>query len=328
MPNKFCLTPPSVSSLVLRHSFDIRASTFVIFFGAPMVRLAHLSDIHITAPLTDWARADWLNKRLAAWFNFRVLGRRKRFRHANDVLTQLMKELDSRQIDHVVFSGDATALGFKGEFEKAAEILGVGKRPGLAVPGNHDYCTIPAARSGYFEKAFSPWLKGRRVDNEMYPFSQRVGDVWLIGVNTATGNRWAWDASGAAGPAQSQRLERLLAELEPGPRILVTHFPVCVASGKAERRTHGLRDLQRLVQVATKGGVSLWLHGHRHGFYHFQKPPFASFPVVCAGSSTQTGLWSYAEVTIEGKRAMVLRRVYRISKRAFENGESVELELT
>jgi 3',5'-cyclic AMP phosphodiesterase CpdA len=292
-----------------------------------MVRLAHLSDIHITAPNLEWGRADWFNKRLAAWLNFRCLGRGLRFRHAKQVLTRLVAEIRERGIDHVIFSGDATALGFAAEYHKAAEILEVDALPGLAVPGNHDYCTVPAAASGCFERSFAPWLAGRRIDNETYPFAQRVGSAWLVGVNTATGNRLAWDAAGAAGPAQRQRLAQLLAQLEPGPRILVTHFPICLANGKRERRTHGLRDLDELVAVAAQGGVVLWLHGHRHSFYYFQSPPFAPFPVICAGSSTQTGLWSYPEYTLADNQLEVLRRVYNPAKKAFEDAERFTLQL-
>jgi 3',5'-cyclic AMP phosphodiesterase CpdA len=290
-----------------------------------MVRLAHLSDIHITAPGLEWVRADWFNKRLAAWMNFRLLGRSLRFRHANHVLTRLVATIRERNIDHVIFSGDATALGFPAEFKRAAEILQVDAVPGLAVPGNHDYCTVPSAAAGCFERFFAHWQRGLRIGDETYPFAQRVGPVWLVGVNTATGNRLAWDASGAAGPKQLERLAKLLADLEPGPRILVTHYPICLATGKAERRTHGLRDLGELVDVAAKAGVVLWLHGHRHGAYHFRETSVAPFSVICAGSATQTGLWSYGEYTVTDGRIEVLRRQFKPAKGTFEDADKFTL---
>ncbi len=290
-----------------------------------MIRLAHLSDIHVTAPKLEWTRADWFNKRFAAWFNFRWLGRRLRFHHADQVLARLMDEITGRGIDHVLFSGDATALGFPSEMERAREFLRVGSLPGLAVPGNHDYCTIPASRSGHFERLFAPWLEGRRVDGATYPFAKKVGPVWLIGVNTSTGNRWAWDAGGAAGADQRRRLARLLQELDPGPRILVTHFPVCLASGRPEPSHHGLRDLLDLVDVAAQGGVCLWLHGHRHSPYFFRQPPLAPFPIICGGSATQTGLWSYGEYTVEGQKLEAVRRVFNPDKKSFEDAERFEL---
>lgn len=294
------------------------------------VRLAHLSDIHVTASRLDWRRADWFNKRLAAWFNFRWLGRRFRFRHGDEVLEILMAELRQRRPDHIIFSGDATALGFEAELVRATQCLGVGNGDmpgGLAVPGNHDYCTIPAATSGNFERIFAPWQRGERVDNAIYPFAQRVGHVWLIAVNSCTGNRWAWDAGGSVGGEQLARLERLLAALGPGLRILVTHYPVCLADGKPERRSHGLRDLHKVVAVAVRGGIKLWLHGHRHGPYSLAETSLAPFPVICAGSATQTGCWSYAEHLLEGNNAVALQRVFNPQARRFDDAHEIRLVL-
>src|SRR5438105_2040610 len=42
-----------------------------------MTRLAHLSDIHITAPALEWRLGDWFTKRYPGWVNFRWLGRRR-----------------------------------------------------------------------------------------------------------------------------------------------------------------------------------------------------------------------------------------------------------
>jgi 3',5'-cyclic AMP phosphodiesterase CpdA len=295
-----------------------------------MIRLAHLSDIHITAPALEWRLGDWFTKRYPGWFNYRWLGRRFRFRHADAILAELVKELRERGPDRVVFSGDATALGFAAEFRRAADLLGVADADGLAgfaVPGNHDYYTRAVAASGLFENYFAPWLHGERVDGATYPFAQRVGPVWLVGVNSCTGNRWPWDAAGSVGPEQRERLRRLLERLDAGPRILVTHFPVALANGRHERRTHGLRDLAELVAVAARGGVCLWLHGHRHEAYHLPDPGQAPFPVICAGSATQEGHWSYGEYTFEQRCCRVVCRVYDPKAGRFREAVTYELQL-
>src|SRR5947208_11349904 len=89
------------------------------------VRLVHLSDIHITARSFRWFPEDWFNKRLPAWLNLRWLGRGRRFANAEVVLAALVAELRRRPPDHVVFSGDATALGFEEEMTRASELLGL-----------------------------------------------------------------------------------------------------------------------------------------------------------------------------------------------------------
>jgi 3',5'-cyclic AMP phosphodiesterase CpdA len=295
-----------------------------------MVRLAHFSDIHVTARPLGWRPGDYLTKRYPGWINFRWLGRRYRFRRAEDVLAAFQTDLARQRPDHVVFSGDATALGFETEFARAAALIGVDHPDtpsGMAVPGNHDYYTPAVEASGLFERYFAPWQNGERVDGAVYPFAQRIGHVWLIGVNSSTGNRWTWDASGGVDAGQLDRLGRLLKRLEGEPRILVTHYPVCLASGQPERRSHGLRNLADLLAVAGEGGVCLWLHGHRHNAYHLPKTERAPFPIVCAGSTTQSGLWSYGVYTIAGRHLQAVRRVFDLKEGGFREGESFDFEL-
>src|SRR5436853_62013 len=81
----------------------------------------------------------------------------------------------------------------------------------------------------------APWQQGVRIDENTYPFAQKVGPVWLVGVNSARGNLLPWDASGQVGPEQCQRLAALLGQLDEGPRILVTHYPVVSPCDRPER---------------------------------------------------------------------------------------------
>jgi 3',5'-cyclic AMP phosphodiesterase CpdA len=303
------------------------------------VRLAHFSDIHVTTRPLGWRRGDWFSKRLTGWINLRWLGRRYRFRRSEEVLRALVADLRQRRPDRVIFSGDATSLGFDAEFGRAASILGLtgpDPLPGLAVPGNHDYYTRAVVASGLFERHFHAWQEGERIDGALYPFAQRVvggplgGELslWLVAVNSCIPNRWAWDASGRVGPEQLDRLRRLLARLGPGLRVLVTHYPVVRASGKLEHRAHGLRDLNDLVTVAAEGGVCVWLHGHRHGAYHHLQTRHAPFPVICAGSATQSGRWSYGEYTITDRQFHAVRRVYDAREGRFRDAATFTFTLS
>jgi 3',5'-cyclic AMP phosphodiesterase CpdA len=292
------------------------------------VHLAHLSDIHIGAKAL-WRVRDWFSKRFTGWVNLHF-GRASRFRHAEQILAALVQQLRHDPPSRIIFSGDATTLGFAEEFARAVELLGVNGAdalPGIAVPGNHDYYTRGVAASGLFEKHFHPWLAGRRVDEATYPFAQRVGRVWLVGVNSCTGNRWPWDAAGSVGNEQLARLDTLLQHLEPGPRILVTHYPVCLSSGAPERPHHWLRDVDAVLKVAIRGGVCLWLHGHRHRPYDVAAGVVAPFPVICAGSATQEGCWSYRRYTIEGSRLKATRQVYSPVSGVFEPADAFKLSL-
>src|SRR5262245_1391781 len=291
------------------------------------IRLAHISDPHLTTTGLDWRWRDWLSKRSFSWLNLHAFGRGKHFAQADHVLQRLGSELAERNYDRVVFTGDASALGFDAEFRHTARLLGVERLPGLAVPGNHDYCTRAAASSGAFARRFAMWQHGQRADAETYPFAQRVGDLWLVAVNSCKGNRWFWDASGRTGRGQLERLRRLLADLPAGPRILVTHYPVCIADGRGEGTAHGLLDLRATIDLAAAGGVVIWLPGHRHIFYRFQRPSVAPFPVICAGSATQTGLWSYGEYVIGGDRLQGMKRMFDPQTDSFRDDVRFELTL-
>lgn len=295
-----------------------------------LVRLAHFSDIHLTARPLGWRVRDAFNKRPGGWMNVAVFGRGKRFRHANNVIATLRGELAGRGFDRLVFSGDATTLGFPAEMLESAKRLGVGAPglpPGIAVPGNHDVYVRRSARERLFEKAFGPWQHGQRASAEHYPFAQKVGHVWLIGVNSSVPNFWVWDARGNVGPAQLDRFKKLCATLDDGPRIVVSHYPIQMQGHQQEPRWHRLRDWAKVRDVATECGVSLWLHGHRHHWYFLRPAANLPFATICTGSSTQTGRWGYHDYTIDGWNLKAVRRVYDPESCAFVDAERFELEL-
>ncbi len=294
------------------------------------VRLAHFSDIHLTSKPLGWRPRDWFSKRVTGWMNVRLLGRGRRFKQAPAVVAALMRAVRERRPDAIVFTGDATGMGFESEFLVAAKALGVTDEtlpPAVAVPGNHDYYTRRAVRGGLFESYFGPWQVGLRVDDRPYPFARRVGDVWLVCANSSTANRWHWDASGAFGPDQLDRLRRLCAMLSPGVRVLVTHYPLRTARAEVEPRVHRLRDHEHALRVASECGIGLWLHGHIHRGFVLKPTGGLPFPVVCVGSSTQNNRWTYNEYAIAGTKLEGLHRVYDPDHDQFRDAGFFELDL-
>lgn len=293
-----------------------------------MLRLAHFSDIHLTSKRLGWTGRDLLTKKVTGWVNVRLLGRGRRFRHAPVIADALLHEFRTRNFDHLVFSGDVTKLAFESEFRlAAAKLMAQGLPPVLGVPGNHDYYTGTATRAGLFEKHFAPWLHGERIGHHTYPFARKVGGAWLIGVNSSTANWTLWDASGAIGREQGERLVKLCERLDAGPRILVTHYPLRTAKGNVERRTHRLRDHAAALELAKACRVSLWLHGHIHRGFVLPAGEAIPFPVICAGSCTQTNRWMYNEYEIDGNNLAMLRRTFDFEKKTFLDGERVQLQL-
>ena len=295
-----------------------------------MVKLAHFSDVHLTARHLGWTVRDVLGKRTTGWVNVNVLGRGVRFKHAPSVADVLRHDLSTRGFDHLIFSGDATMLGFDAEMLAAATTLGVGDEalpPCIAVPGNHDVYVARAERRGAFEAAFAPWQQGQRVGEAAYPFARRVGHVWLIALNSARANFWLWDASGKVGESQLDRLRELTSSLDEGPRVVVSHYPILTQKRVPEQRFHRLRDWKRVRDVAAECGISLWLHGHKHKWYMLPAGDNLPFAAICAGSSTQTKRWGYHEYAIDGWKLSGLRRVFDPAAGAFQDTDTFELLL-
>jgi 3',5'-cyclic AMP phosphodiesterase CpdA len=282
-----------------------------------LVRIVHFSDVHLTAKSLGWRRRDFFTKRLSGWVNIKLLGRGRRFRHAPEAVTAMLKGVRAKPFDAMVFSGDATKLGFAAEFDRAGQFLCVNDTtlaPTVAVPGNHDYYIPEAASAGHFETTFAPWQIGERVDGHPYPFARKFGHVWLIAVNSATPNSFALDASGEIGSEQLARLKTLCDKLGDGLRVIVTHYPLCTETGALERKLRILRDHQDAIALAKECGVSLWLHGHIHKAFVRGETAAIPFPVICAGSATQTDRWSYHEYTIQGRHLLGVR--FRFDLRA------------
>jgi hypothetical protein len=113
--------------------------------------------------------------------------------------------------------------------------------------------------------------------------------------------------------------------LPPGPRIIVTHYPLRLESGQPETRWRRLRDARKVLDIARAADVRLWVHGHRHGNYFRESEPAVPFPLICAGSATQTGRWSYNAYTFVDGKLYGRRRVWEPKEGQFVDGAQFEL---
>lgn len=297
-----------------------------------MLKLLHCSDLHLSTTPLSWSWRDCFNKRLPGWINVRLLGRGARFASADLVVRRLQVEIQQRQPDAVIFSGDASHFGFAEEIEHTARQLGLGTSDGtsiagVAVPGNHDYYVAAAANSGAFERCFAPWQQGVRLDNRPYPFALRLGSLWLIAVQAARPHRAFWQASGMVGPQQWQDLEQLCRRLDPGPRIAVCHYPLLTEHRRPEPRYRRLRDWRIACQMVKTCGIALWLHGHRHHWYWLTAGDILPCPTIGAGSATQSGCAGYLEYRIQGQTLHAYRRRYDPASDAFVDEQSFTLPL-
>ncbi|MEQ1938016.1 metallophosphoesterase [Mesorhizobium sp. CN5-321] len=227
-----------------------------------MLRLAHLSDIHL-GPLPDVSYRDLASKRVIGYVNWQ----RNRRRHMHDsVLETLIADMKTSAPDHVAVTGDLVNLGLDSEIEMARlwlETLGPPQDVSV-VPGNHD-AYVP----GSFDKAcraWEPWMRGdgatQPVGRNAFPYLRVRGDVALIGISTARATA-PFMANGFFEEGQAGRLSRLLdATAERGLfRVVMIHHPPVRGAVQQHKRLFGI---SRFHKVVGRHGAELVLHGHSH----------------------------------------------------------------
>lgn len=268
---------------------------------ADAITLLHLSDVHCTSTPHPLRPSEWWGKRLCGYAAGVLSGRRRSLARPEVALDRLADDAAPRTTGALLFSGDATSLALPDEFHRAAELLG-GVRdklgvPGVAVPGNHDRYTPRATSAKLFEAAFGDWQPGERIGGSAYPFAVKLGPAWVVALDSARPNRGLGDASGAVGPEQLARFRELCAALSPGPRLVLTHYPLWTSAGEPEHTLRRLVDHAECLDAATDCGVRAWLCGHIHT--GFVRAPKAGFPVqLCAGSATQEGRRMYSTYAV------------------------------
>lgn len=257
-----------------------------------MFSVAHFSDLHAT-PVRPDSLQSLLNKRFFGWLSWNV--RRKQV-YRGAILAALIDDLRETKPDQVVVTGDLTNIGLESEFEAARKWL---ERIGdpdrvFAIPGNHDaYVPIDPDRSfahwtEYLESDRSAVALPEAVGEVEYPTVRRRGPVAFVGVCSAHPTP-IFKASGTVGPAQLERLEATLTELDDSDvcRVVLIHHPV-TDGATSQRRS--LSDSAAFRAVLRRAGADLVLHGHNHRSQFFQVPgPDGPIPVVGVRSASNCG---------------------------------------
>ena len=253
------------------------------------MKIAHFSDIHITATSGAIPWRAMFSKRIVGWLNLQF-GRKNDFREASRITEALVADLQETGADHILFTGDLTGLALDSEFKEAHRLLepllGV---PGITgIPGNHDFYVADAVKKGTYELLFGPWEQSD-LDNPP-PIVRLLGeDVALIALRDSRVNAFH-DSSGLVGAEQLGRLEKVLADpaLEGRRKLLALHYGLRRSTGELDGAYHGLRDAEELLSIAHKGKVELFLHGHLHNRFVLPSGERTPITIATPGSATHS----------------------------------------
>ena len=222
------------------------------------ITIAHLSDMHL-GPITGFEPRYWNAKRALGFVNWR---RKRSGAFRRDTLDRLVTDMQAQAPDHIAVTGDLINIGLPDEMEMAARWLAtVGPPDRVAViPGNHDIYTSMRGDRGLAR--WADYLCGDDKRPRSFPYVRRIGDVALIGLNSAMETP-PFVAAGHLGEPQRSRLAAILDELgrERVFRLVMIHHPPLPEQAHPSK---ALRDADALANVLIRHGVEMVIHGHNH----------------------------------------------------------------
>ncbi len=233
-----------------------------------LLTLAHLSDPHL--PMTSGLSLRHLTlKRTLGYLNWQC---RRKDVFSGALVDRLIADIKEHAPDHIAVTGDLVNLGLPMELEAATEWLkelGSGDRVSV-VPGNHDIYArfhhdpgVSRWRDYMLSDTFGDQLFGEASGrDEWFPFVRKLGQVALVGLNSAVPTP-PFVAAGELGRAQLSRLPSALQKLQDLGlvRVVLIHHPPLA---RQTSRLRGLRDADALEGVLRQNGAELVLHGHNH----------------------------------------------------------------
>ncbi|WP_135827440.1 metallophosphoesterase family protein [Halorussus halobius] len=218
----------------------------------------------------------------------RAEGTSKLFEHTRDHFEAALEDISDRNVDAVLSPGDLTKDGEPWNYEAVDDALDRLDAPFYAVPGNHD-----VAKDGDDHDALAVTEFADRYGAGEFPYRVRVGDVDVVGVNTAgTADRLFGTHGGRVDAAQRDRV----AELLDGARnpVVVAHHNLPAVSDQLDRHREavepemtavpGLRDPGPFAETLAAGGASVVFTGHYHlpAFGEYRDVREVATPTTCS----------------------------------------------
>jgi 3',5'-cyclic AMP phosphodiesterase CpdA len=222
---------------------------------APVRRVAHLSDLHVLAPLR---RQAWGQHLVSIGRPLDAFARRAKVKRA---LTAAARS----GADHIVVSGDLTEMGTDRELETFAEMMDEARLDPdkvTLVPGNHDAYTTTDA----FSRALDGPLKAfRRCAAEEHGKVVDLGHMYLLPLDVTR----AQPVTRSAGEISADGIRAVAGRmsdptLKKKPVLVVQHHPPFEHARKAWQWIDGLIGASALAESFARHERVQVLHGHLH----------------------------------------------------------------
>jgi 3',5'-cyclic AMP phosphodiesterase CpdA len=276
-----------------------------------MIRVLHVSDVHVDVPVWRMPLLEMLGKRAIGAANL-VLRRHRHFHDAREKLASLARFALEQRVDVVICTGDYTALGTAGELEAARvavdPLVHAGRLGFVTVPGNHDLYMPDTVRDRRFDRVFGDLLTSdlpELATADGWPRVRLFDDqLAVVSVNSARPNPQPWRSSGRIPEPQLRALGEALRDPRVAQRnvLIATHYAPRRPDGSPDKWSHGLENADELLAICAQTPRCAILHGHIHWRLHLPGPPM----LFGSGSTThhgREGLWLF-ELEREGGSAL------------------------
>jgi 3',5'-cyclic AMP phosphodiesterase CpdA len=248
-----------------------------------------------------------------------MIGRFRHFAGVEDRIARLLDDADAQSVDHVLCSGDITAMSYDDEFARCARLYGDRlEQPAryTVIPGNHDRYTVASVEEKRFERHFGKLA----APGDNYPALKRIAPgvvLVMLDVSRPT----LYDSSGFCGETQRRALEAILtdASLKDEFVILTLHYGLLRRNGKPDRPGHRIKDYEPLMELIDRDDakVDLVLHGHIHRHYEVKTKRRT---IVCAGSATDLAIecgYNVYDIDLSKRTVNTERRVWSETHKAY-----------
>lgn len=234
-----------------------------------MIRVAHVSDLHVLSRTGARWRQIVFNKRITGYAN--LLLHRGRVHRREYLLKVLAAAAGSA--NQLVVTGDITNLALEHEYQEASALLEEASRQTevTVVPGNHDLYLPSLAHERRFPRHFHRLLESDLPELACdlpagrFPCVKLRGEVAIIGLSSGV-PRPPFVSAGRLGAAQLAALERVLAHPEVVRRtpVVLVHHPPVDGRPRALQLRDGLVDAAALRRVLSSLQRGVLLFGHLH----------------------------------------------------------------
>ena len=279
----------------------------------PLVRIAHVTDIHVQQP-PEWSELNAFKRVLGA-ANLYLAGRVGHFqREVQEALVQAVRQ---QEPDLLACTGDLTAMSTDSEWAAAKQLLGpmFEGQPSVLIPGNHDVYVAADESRRPIEQHFGDYTGAGD-----WPRVHVHGGVRFIGVDVCKA-RWIL-SHGVADPEMLKLLDEVLAQPFDGFTFVMLHYPLRGRRGEPYGpNTRNIENAAAVEEVLLghQSAVGAILHGHEH---HGFRVSLGDIPILNPGSSGYAWLPKkgrtahFCVYTVEDKRLASVDR-FRFDGEAF-----------